>query len=161
MNVRWCDVAVILTVTSVDLQFKAVTCRLSSCINGADVYLWVYTDVKSNFRTCIHVHCCALSGNGDIVWYYTYPYLLRCFGLTSVNDLCSVPLTTIYWMLTEQHTSASSPGWLRGCVPDEIQVQCALCDSVWKSYSRSSSCTPVPAWACREPSEVDYVSGEM
>lgn len=41
--------AVIVTVTSEGLTFKGATRRLSSGINGSDVYLWVSTDVKRNF----------------------------------------------------------------------------------------------------------------
>lgn len=43
--------AVSLTVASEDLQFKGVTCTLSSRINGSAVCLCVSTDVKSNFYT--------------------------------------------------------------------------------------------------------------
>lgn len=117
--------AVSLTVASEDLQFKGVTCTLSSCINGLAVYLCVSTDVKSNFYTsCVYVRCCALSGNGDILWYYTHPYLWSCFGVASVNDWCSVPPTSVCikcikcWL----KTTHISPGRLRSCVPCEIQV---------------------------------------
>lgn len=122
-------VAVILTVTSADLQFKVVTCRLSSCINGSGVCLCASTEVKSNFCTLYPRSLLRL------VRKRRRPLILRvslCIEMLWVDEcewfmfrsFDNYPLN-VAW---RRRISASSPGWVRSCVPGEIQVYYELCD---------------------------------
>lgn len=151
--------SVILTVASEDLQFKGWHPGFQAALTGSGVYLWVSTDVRSNFCTVFTVTAPACrvkeTSTGN-----THRYLLGCFGVASVNDLCFVSLTSTWnkcWLKT---TRLRLVTWtvvnLRSRWKSRYDVPCAERES----YNRSSSCAAVPSWACRESSKVDYVSAD-